>query len=394
VSGFQESVVQRVFVDALTKVFVRPGGELVRALSELSLGIEDKECVALVGPSGSGKTTALRLIAGLEAPTSGTISIGGTLVNGIAPKHRDVAMVFQSPALYPHMTVYENLGFGLRLRKCPRQEADRRIRDTAAILGLGSLLESLPLALSAGQRQRVALGRAMARRAGVLLLDEPLANVDPGLRAQMRDEIADLRRQLGTTMIYVTHDHLEAMMIGDRVAVLSDGTLQQIAEPQVLYRRPANLFVAGFVGSPPMNLFRGTLAWEAGELFFRAPPAELAAALGSGETFKVGVPARFVPSLGSRTTVVMGLRPEYITCAFGDPQHLTARSIRARLLSVQALGPDLYLRIGSGATVFVARASPPLTCVPGQDYPFGFDMEQACFFDPATGKTILCPGES
>ena len=385
---------QRVFVHGLTKVFARPGGELVRALSELNLAIEDKECLTLVGPSGSGKTTVLRLIAGLEAPTSGTISIGGVQVNNLAPKQRDVAMVFQNPALYPHMTVYQNLGFGLRLRKFPRQEIDGRVRDTAAVLGLGSLLESRPMVLSAGQRQRVALGRALVRRPSVLLLDEPLANVDPALRVKMRNEIADLRRQLGTTMIYVTHDHLEAMMMGDRVAVLSDGTLQQVAQPQVLYRQPANLFVAGFVGSPSMNLFRGALAREAGGLFFQADSLGPTAATASAKAFKVSIPAGFASCLERHSTVVMGLRPEHIACAFGDSRPRPAAFVRATLLSVQVLGPDIYLRASSGAVEFVARSAPSVTCVPGQDYAFVLDLEQACFFDATTEKALLCPSES
>lgn len=361
----------------------------MRALSELSLGIEEGECVALVGPSGSGKTTALRLIAGLEVPTSGTIRIGGAVINEMPPKRRDVAMVFQNPALYPHMTVYENLALGLKLRKCPRPELERQVREAAEMLGVSTLLDSLPMQLSAGQRQRVALGRAMVRRTTVLLLDEPLANVDPGLRVQMRHEILELRRHWRTTMIYVTHDHVEAMLVGDRVAVLSEGKLQQVAAPRLLYRHPANLFVAGFVGAP-MNLFRGTLADEEGRLFFQTA---VAGQVASTVALKLLLPPRFGAALRGLKAVVLGLRPEHIACCLnnaGGP----GRSVAAKLVAVEALGPDLYLRANSAVTQFVARVPASLTCIPGTQYRFEFDLEQASFFDPASGNALSCPGES
>ena len=383
---FQESVVPSVLLEGLTKVFERPGGEVARALSGLSLRIEDKECVALVGPSGSGKTTALRLIAGLEEPSSGTISIGGTPMDGVAPSQRDVAMVFQNPALYPHLTIYENLGFGLRLRKCPRPEADRRVREAAEMLGVSQLLGTKPMTLSAGQRQRVALGRAIVRRASVLLLDEPLANVDPSLRAQMRQEIADLRQTLGTTTVYVTHDHLEAMMIGDRVAVLREGTLQQIARPDLLYARPANLFVAGFVGFPPMNLFAGVLVREAGDLFFE--PTATAPAVESKEFPKIKLPRALTGPIENGRPMVMGLRPEHIAPVPGKPVEQPGAVIRARVISVQSLGPDTYVRARSGQYLLVSRASASEARAAGSECRFVLNLEQARFFDPATGEAL------
>ena len=237
----------------VTKEF--PGGTC--ALDDLSLEIPDGEFLILVGPSGCGKTTALRLIAGLEKATSGTITIGDTSVNGVSPRDRDIAMVFQNYALYPHMTVYRNLGFGLRERRTPRREVDRRVREISAVLGLDELLKRRPAQLSGGQRQRVAMGRALVREPKVFLLDEPLSNLDAKLRVQMRAELKRLHAKLGITTIYVTHDQIEAMTLADRIVVMSAGQALQIGTPQEVFSRPANLFVAGFIGSPAMNLLRG-----------------------------------------------------------------------------------------------------------------------------------------
>jgi multiple sugar transport system ATP-binding protein len=327
------------------------------------------------------------LIAGLEVATSGTISVGGKEVTGVAPKQRDVAMVFQSPALYPHMTVYENLAFGLKLRKFARSEIDRRVRESAEMLGLTARLESRPKELSGGQRQRVAIGRAIARRASVLLLDEPLANVDPPLRAQMRSEIAGLCRQFGTTTIYVTHDHVEALMVGDRLAVLREGVLQQIAQPAAIYREPANLFVARFVGSPPMNFFQGVLVRRGGEFAVDVPDSTKAAL-----SFRMAVVPRLEESLNK--SVVLGLRPEHITCANGKPEDATSDLVRARIGSIQTVGPDTYLHACAAGNSFVARISSVLRMRCEQEYEFNFDTRRACLFDPATSKTIFCPCES
>src|SRR5436309_7043550 len=258
----------RVVLENLSKRFTGPGGETIRALDKASLAIEERELLVLVGPSGCGKTTTLRLIAGLEEPTSGTVAIDGQVVNPVPPQDRDIAMVFQNYALYPHMSVYENMAFGLKLRKCPRAETDRRVKAAAELLGLTACLERKPQALSGGQRQRVALGRAIVRQPKVFLFDEPLSNLDPQMRAQMRAEISRLHRRLASTMIYVTHDPVEAMTLGERIAVMREGAIQQVAAPMELYRRPANLFVAGFIGWPPMNLFLGTVLEKGRALFF------------------------------------------------------------------------------------------------------------------------------
>jgi multiple sugar transport system ATP-binding protein len=243
----------RVVIENLTKVFAVPGGQGIRAVDNLSLCVEDREFLVLVGPSGCGKTTTLRLIAGLEDATQGTISIAGKTVDTLVPKARDVAMVFQHPALYPHMSAYDNIAFGLMLRKCPRSEIERRVREAAELLGLNGCLPRLPHQLSGGQRQRVSIGRAIVRRPSLFLFDEPLSNLDAPLRAQMREEIARLQAHLGATMIYVTHDQVEAMSLGDRVAIMKSGAIQQIGQPMDLYRHPVNPFVANFIGSLPMN---------------------------------------------------------------------------------------------------------------------------------------------
>jgi ABC-type sugar transport system ATPase subunit len=256
-----------VTLDHVTKRF----SEEVVALDDLSLDVADGEFLILVGPSGCGKTTALRIVAGLERATSGTVRIGDRVVNDVSPRDRDIAMVFQNYALYPHMTVYRNLAFGLKERKTPKPEIDRRVREASAILGLDELLARRPAQLSGGQRQRVAMGRALVREPRAFLLDEPLSNLDAKLRVQMRAELKRIHLRLGITTIYVTHDQVEAMTLGDRIVVMSAGCVQQIGPPQEVYGKPANLFVAGFIGSPPMNLLRGTVAdgrVEAGELSF------------------------------------------------------------------------------------------------------------------------------
>jgi sn-glycerol 3-phosphate transport system ATP-binding protein len=274
-------------LDHVTKNF---DGE-VAALRDLSLEVHDGEFLILVGPSGCGKSTALRLIAGLEKPTSGTISIGERVVNHVTPRDRDIAMVFQNYALYPHMTVYKNLAFGLKERKTPKAEIDRRVKEAAAMLGLGDLMKRRPAQLSGGQRQRVAMGRALVREPQAFLLDEPLSNLDAKLRVQMRAELKRIHQLLGITTVYVTHDQVEAMTLGQRIVVMSAGEVQQIGNPHDVYRRPANLFVAGFIGSPPMNLLRGTASGgriEAGELAFE----------------RAGVPDG---------DVAVGIRPESVT---------------------------------------------------------------------------------
>ncbi len=279
----------QVELSNVTKRF--PGGTC--ALDELSLEIPDGEFLILVGPSGCGKTTALRLIAGLERATSGTITIGGTTVNGVSPRDRDIAMVFQNYALYPHMTVYRNLGFGLRERRTPKREVDRRVREISAILGLDELLKRRPAQLSGGQRQRVAMGRALVREPKAFLLDEPLSNLDAKLRVQMRAELKRLHAKLGITTIYVTHDQIEAMTLADRIVVMSAGQALQIGTPQEVFSRPANLFVAGFIGSPAMNLLRGR-----------------ASAQGSADTEITAGDLRFTRAGVPDGEIIVGIRPE------------------------------------------------------------------------------------
>ena len=299
--------------DHVTKEF--PGETI--ALDDLTLSVPDGEFLILVGPSGCGKTTALRIVAGLEKPTSGVISIGGEAMNAVSPRDRDIAMVFQNYALYPHMTVYRNLAFGLKERHTPKAEIERRVREASSILGLDQLLKRRPAQLSGGQRQRVAMGRALARSPKVFLLDEPLSNLDAQLRTQLRAELKLIHLQFPTTSIYVTHDQIEAMTLGDRIAVMNDGKLLQLGTPDEIYRDPQNLFVAGFIGSPPMNLLRGVSVGgqvRAGDLHFEMS----------------GVPDG---------EVVVGLRPEALSIRRGGD----ATSVPVRVDVVEALGHELVM---------------------------------------------------
>ena len=378
----------QVVLERLTKVFQGPGGESIRAVDNLNLVVEDKELLTLVGPSGCGKTTTLRLIAGLEEPTAGTISLNGQVVNRLPPKDRDIAMVFQNHALYPHMSVYENMAFGLKLRHFPRAEIDQRVKDAAQILDLGACLDRKPAALSGGQRQRVALGRAIVRRPGVFLLDEPLSNLDAQTRLQLRAEISRLHTRLGSTMIYVTHDQVEALTLGQRVAVMKDGVIQQVADPMRLYRHPANLFVAGFIGSPPMNFFNGTLLAKGDTLFFQEQTAGNPA-VPKPLTFQLNdasaPPLR--PYAGK--SVVFGIRPEDIVCNLPLPETPLGRTVEAVVEVVQPLGSETYLHLAGHAHSFVARVRATDHFNVSQKVSLAFDMRQAHFFDPALGTAIV-----
>ena len=258
----------QIVIEHLSKSFRGPHGEQIRAVDDLSLVVDPAELVTLVGPSGCGKTTTLRLVSGLDQPSSGSITIDGQLMNGVAAKNRDIAMVYQKPALYPHLTARENIAFGLTLRNCPRAELDRRVAEAVEMLQLRDCLQRRPSELSGGESQRVALGRAMVRRPKVFLFDEPLANLDPQMRVQLRNQILRLHRQLAATVLYVTHDNAEAMMLGSRVAVMKRGTIQQVGTRAQLGREPANLFVASFINSPSLNFFEGTLATDHESLYF------------------------------------------------------------------------------------------------------------------------------
>jgi multiple sugar transport system ATP-binding protein len=311
----------------------------ITAVRDLNLDVAEGEFMVLVGPSGCGKTTALRMIAGLEEITSGEIRIGGKVVNDLAPRDRDIAMVFQNYALYPHKSVYENLAFGLRMRKVPKAEQKQRVEEIARILGLGDMLQRRPAQLSGGQRQRVAMGRAIVREPKAFLMDEPLSNLDAKLRVQMRAEIARIQQALKVTTVYVTHDQVEAMTMGHRVAVMRDGKLQQVDTPQRLYDAPANLFVASFVGSPPMNLFEAVVEREDGRLVCKVGetdlelPADVAATRPSLENYA-----------GRR--VVVGIRPEDVREASG----WDGARLRGRILLVESLGSELLVHIEIAAT--------------------------------------------
>jgi multiple sugar transport system ATP-binding protein len=378
----------QVGLEHLTKVFQGPGDERIRAVDDACLVAEDKELLVLVGPSGCGKTTTLRLIAGLEEPTSGTISLGGRSVNGVAPKDRDVAMVFQNHALYPHMSVYDNMAFGLKLRNVSKGEIDQRVNDAAKILDLAACLDRKPAALSGGQRQRVALGRAIVRRPQVFLLDEPLSNLDAQTRLQMRAEIARLHARLGVTMIYVTHDQVEALTLGHRVAVMKKGVVQQVAQPMDLYRHPANLFVAGFIGSPPMNFFDGTLLEKGGVLEFQET-AQNTAPAPSSITLLLGNAC--VPSVGNYVgkKVVLGIRPEHIACKLLLPNKPPQQTVEAVVEIVQPLGSETYLHLAGPTRSFVARAQAADHFSVSQRVSLSFDVHQVHFFDPGSGAAIV-----
>jgi len=360
-------------------VKVYPGVE-EPAVKETSLDIRDKEFMVLVGPSGCGKSTTLRMIAGLEEITSGEIHIGDRRVNDVAPKDRDIAMVFQNYALYPHMTVYNNMAFGLKLRKFPRVEIDRRVREAAEILGITEYLDRKPRALSGGQRQRVAVGRAIVRKPQVFLLDEPLSNLDARMRVQMRTEIGKLHGRLQTTMIYVTHDQVEAMTMGDRITVMKDGNIQQVADPINLYDHPANMFVAGFIGSPPMNFMQGELVEENGRLFFYE---------GSVRICVHEDQCRKLEENGKKK-VVFGIRPEDIRDP-GAPNE-TANgnygNIRARIEVVEPMGSEIYLYMTTGSSPFIARVDSHLEVETGQERDLSLNMTKAHYFDPATEQCI------
>jgi len=362
-----------VTYDNVTKRF-----DEVVAVNSLDLDIKDKEFLVLVGPSGCGKSTALRLLAGLETITEGTLKIADRVVNDIPPKDRDIAMVFQSYALYPHMTVYDNMAFGLKLRNYPQDEIEERVNNAAHILGIEPLLERKPRQLSGGQRQRVALGRAIVRNPSVFLLDEPLSNLDAKLRVQTRAEITKLHKQLATTFIYVTHDQVEAMTMADRICVLNHGVLQQVDTPQNLYDQPDNLFVAGFIGSPAMNFFNADLVGEDGEIKVDAG------------SFKVTVPedrkAALEPYVGK--AVVFGLRPEDIHDPDFAPPRIIAQEIQATVDVTELMGNEIFLYLTSAEHDFVARVDPRTSYSMDDEITVAFNMDNMHIFDKETEQVI------
>ena len=354
-----------------------PGG--VEAVKNLDLGIEDKEFVVLVGPSGCGKSTTLRMVAGLEEITGGDIFIGDRRVNDVAPKDRDIAMVFQNYALYPHMTVYKNMAFGLKLRKTPKAEIKKRVNDAAEILGITDLLDRKPKALSGGQRQRVAVGRAIVRQPKVFLFDEPLSNLDAKLRAQMRAEISKLHRRLQATMIYVTHDQVEAMTMGDRIVVMLDGEIQQVAKPLELYNRPANTFVAGFIGSPAMNLIKGQLFCSNGNINFRD----------TSNTVDLKIPAAWNDRLIAHTDgpITLGIRPEDLI--ENEQQVLIeGQSIQANVEVAEPLGSEINIYLSLGDQTLTARIKSDSKPEVNKPHVVDVNFDNIHFFDHATGKSL------
>jgi multiple sugar transport system ATP-binding protein len=400
----------QILLEDVWKVF--PDG--TEAVRTLNLDIADGEFMVLVGPSGCGKTTALRMVAGLEAITKGKVVIGDRVVNDLPPKERDIAMVFQNYALYPHMTVFDNMAFGLKLQKMPRDEIDTRVRDAAHILGLGDLLKRKPAALSGGQRQRVAMGRAIVRHPQAFLMDEPLSNLDAKLRVQTRAEISRLQRELGVTTIYVTHDQVEAMTMGDRVAVMRKGVLQQVDDPQTLYEHPVNLFVAGFIGSPAMNLVEADLASSDGGMVVE---------LGSS---RLPVPDDVLaerPALRAYAgrTVVIGIRPEDMEDASLVSDAPAERRIASTIELREALGSDVVVHFPIDAALaitedikelasdideavaspteattanIVARLNPRTQAQPGDRMELVVDTHRLHFFDPETGAGIYGPTDA
>ena len=351
----------------------------VEAVKDANLLVEDKEFVVLLGPSGCGKTTTLRMIAGLEEVTRGKIYIDGKVVNDVEPKDRDIAMVFQNYALYPHMTVYENMAFGLRLRKFPKDEIDRRVREAARILGIENLLDRKPRQLSGGQRQRVAVGRAIVRNPKVFLFDEPLSNLDAKLRVQMRAELKKLHLRLEATMIYVTHDQVEAMTMADKIVVMKDGRIQQIGDPHTIYNKPKNIFVAGFIGSPPMNFINAKVVRGEGGLWIQA----------SG--FKVKVPKEYEDALADwiDKDVIFGIRPENIydkMFAFAPKEENTVTGI---VDVVEPLGSETILHVKVGDDMITAKVDPKTQAKVGQKIDLVFDMEAMHAFNPETEEAII-----
>ncbi|GBD15982.1 sn-glycerol-3-phosphate import ATP-binding protein UgpC [bacterium HR26] len=363
-----------VIYDHVTKRF-----DSVVAVNDLTLEVKDGEFLVLVGPSGCGKTTALRCLAGLEEVTSGDIVIGDRVVTHVPPKDRDIAMVFQNYALYPHMTVYDNMAFGLKLRKVPKQEIDRRVKEAAEILGIQDLLNRKPRQLSGGQRQRVALGRAIVREPQVFLMDEPLSNLDAKLRVQTRGELIKLQRRLGVTTIYVTHDQVEAMTMGHRIAVMNQGVLQQLDTPENLYDRPANLFVATFIGSPAMNIFPakvasgdGTVRLVAGDVKLEAPPSHR---------------SRLADYVDRE--VLVGIRPEDLEVLAGNPESEGGDTVRLPVELIEPLGAETLVHLRGPAGTLIAQGEPRIHLEPGDVVTVRVRKDHLHTFDPQTELAIF-----
>jgi multiple sugar transport system ATP-binding protein len=382
--------VARIVIEHLSKFFTGPSGQNIRAVDDLCLTVEEGELLTVVGPSGCGKTTTLRLLSGLEEPSAGTIKMDGQLMNGVEPKVRDVAMVFQNPALYPHMTARENISFGLRLRKCPRVELDRRVQESAELLNLTDCLDRRPAELSGGQCQRVALGRAIVRRPKVFLFDEPLSNLDPRLRSQLRADILRLLKKLSATAVYVTHDQAEATMLGDRIAVMNSGRIQQVATPRELHCHPANVFVAGFMGAPGVNFFEGTLVPKGELLRFEE---QTKAAESTFRPLIAMCPQQWMSALRSYAgkSICLGIRPENIRLLPGLESNVAPEGeIDGLVEFLEPTGGETYLHLSRSGCQLVARGTDSAPVLTGRTVRLQVDLQRAHCFDAATGNAIPC----
>jgi len=366
-----------------------PGG--VTAVSDFNLEIKDKEFIIFVGPSGCGKSTTLRMVAGLEEITDGELYIGDKLINNVAPKDRDIAMVFQNYALYPHMTVYENMAFGLKLRKTPKEEIRKRVEEAARILDITHLLDRKPKALSGGQRQRVALGRAIVREPKVFLLDEPLSNLDAKLRAQMRTELSKLHKKLGTTFIYVTHDQTEAMTMADRIVVMKDGLIQQVDSPTNLYNKPVNVFVAGFIGTPQMNFIDAVLLEEDGKYMVEFGSEDTKTK--KGVKYQVTIPEAKLkgvdlkPYVGKE--VIAGIRPECIKDEEAFLANATTGKIKCKVEITELMGAETYLYLNCEGITLTARVAPRTTVLSGDTIEVAIDANRLHVFDKETEAILV-----
>jgi len=364
-----------VGLKGVSKVF--PNG--VEAVKDFNLEVKDKEFIILVGPSGCGKSTLLRMIAGLEETTKGEISINGQEVSNVPPRDRNIAMVFQNYALYPHMNVYRNMAFGLELKRYPRTEINQRVNEAAEILGIKKLFKNKPAALSGGERQRVAVGRAIVRKPKVFLFDEPLSNLDAKLRVQMRSELNKLHLRLQATIIYVTHDQIEAMTMGDRIVIMKDGVIQQIDDPINVYNGPANKFVAGFIGSPPMNFIDGMIVKKNGDYRFKS------------NDFSIKLLDKFSGKINKyeNKMVSFGVRPEDIYDKVFSADAYRTNSIKANVDIVEPLGSEVYLHLKTGKHNFIARVDPNNKTTENQEIEVVFDMNKIHLFDQTTEKVII-----
>ena len=370
-----------VSIQNLNKVYLDDKGQpSFHAVKGIDLEIKAGEFMVLVGPSGCGKSTTLRMLAGLESISDGTISIGDKVVNQLSPKDRDIAMVFQNYALYPHMTLYDNMAFGLKLKKLPKDEIDKRIQEASEILGLTPMLDRKPKALSGGQRQRVAVGRAIVRKPKVFLFDEPLSNLDAKMRVSTRAEISKLHQKLGSTMVYVTHDQVEAMTMGDRITVMKDGNIMQVADPVTLFQQPDNMFVASFIGSPPMNLIHGHI--EEGPVFVEDPseasgvsPARIPL---SGEIAETAS-----KRIGQAT--VFGIRPEHTS---QHPIEGSSTQVSADIEIAEIMGEETYVHLQLASHLMIARVHTELRYEAGQTIEIHLNLDKAKLFDPETENVL------